>query len=1242
MEQLDLETLRKTATLLSDPASVACACKDISTSVAALGRSFEFAWFCRWHKELCPCRPWQYCALTWGKLKHYSLPQLVQWMLEYASWCAATGVAVKLRRNATAKAHKQLAVGNAVTALHLLCPHARHLLLGYAVTARRHDLVSELVKPVPAFSLSLDLHRVTCTHNSWLTAALAATRCRDPRLMLLLLAASPRPLKKWERRLLVNHAVELGQPEALIQLHIASTSHGKANLQLRHHHLAKAAARTDAGAAAMVQHLLGALPKKILQPKYLLPVYAAACRFANPHVLAVLISHALAAPAQLQLPASMLCAAAAQGAVLPAPLRLVLHALKIRNAQLSQAGTANQQQQQPPATAAAVLGRKRRVPEGITTVTGETPAAAADGTGSAAAVGTGKKRRGSVGVVNTVGNAAAGDEAAAAGSVQLAPTANSGAGDATALPATVRTAATGSAGDRSAIAAGGSPAAAAAGAAATAPPSSNEPAVSPALLARALMHLLGSKFVWKERLGRGKIRHIPTVEAPELSHADFVHTAEGKGFCSMGTDPLRATQYASTVGQLEACQELWGLCGEFGSSMQQQVEEVVCAELDAAGFLGGGMMWSAWGRAVLRWMLRTLPMWKEQHGQEVEKLSQSLPQFSKLKFWEVYTAEGSESEEDSKADYGGSGEGRRDGTSRGPACASSGDGVAGRCREEEEERGKQQHEAAGAAWQQQQDQDQQQQQNKEQQQQNQQQPHKQEQAERQQQQEQRQEQGKEGSQHQQEQQQDQGAREGEGEGDQQQGNQQQQLHEQGQHHHHEQHQGNQQQQLDQEEGAQEGPGGPVGSSEKSKFILEAYTLLSELGIMSLAAGSGHVHTLDSSVIRHLTGAYQQIPLGTEIGPAWGHILQLAVRQCLPGALSWMLGSLNEADRARMGVHPKLAIQALCPWLPGYAAYAARLWVMGAGVVGRGGFGTWQAVIAGGGAGAHGGREGVGRAKRHTVAAGGAVTGGNNDGMASMLHASVSCVAVAGNKLARESRSMPDSAAAALEGAAVALPVSAAATAGYSGTTAAELTAAVSSPWPAALATATGAAVGKVTAPSAALLSDLTPAGLVAAAAKQLQWRSSWVVPVSSSRSWRDALGDVAMSLLEAPWAPTGALSYWLESLRPRTYPDTSGVLTVMERVLGELEKGGVEGLPQGAKGFKSMRGVKNVMLRGDMDVLAAVVTWGTRLPADWGVDSDAEDWDDDDDDGGSDSGNEEEAEDGEGVAEPDGEGDGDM
>ena len=85
---------------------------------------------------------------------------------------------------------------------------------------------------------------------------------------------------------------------------------------------------------------------------------------------------------------------------------------------------------------------------------------------------------------------------------------------------------------------------------------------------------------------------------------------------------------------------------------------------------------------------------------------------------------------------------------------------------------------------------------------------------------------------------------------------------------------------------------------------------------------------------------------------------------------------------------------------------------------------------------------------------------------------------------------------------------------------------------------------------------------------------------SSSSSWRHALGHIAMSLLEATWVPTGAVSYGLACLTPRTYPDTSGVLAVMERVLEELEKGGVEGLPQGAKGFKSMRGLQNVMLRG--------------------------------------------------------------
>ena len=932
MEQLDLEMLRSIATLLSDPGSLAFSCKYISASITSLGRVHEFAWCSRWHKELCPCRPWQYCALTWTKLRRFSLPELVEWMLQYALWCPAAATAVKLPRKATTGAHKQLARGNAVAALRLLCPHPEHLLLVYAATARRQDLVRQLIKSSRELSPSTELpasSKISCIHNARLTAALVASRCGDPHIMLILLASSPRPLNKWERRLLVNHAVELGQPEALMQLDLASTSYATADLQLRHHHLAKAAARTDAEAAAMVQHLLNVLPKKILQPKYLLPVYAAACRFANPHVLAVLVSHVLAAPAQLQLPASMLCAAAAQGAVLPAPFRLVVHALKVHIAQLSQAGPAFHHQQQPAAAAAAFLGRKRKASGEILTAA----AAAADEAGPAAAVGTGRKRRACT----------AGDEAAAvpsAGLVRVTDTANSGAGDTAAAPITATTetpSLTGAAGgglesQAAAAAAAGATAAqparaaaAIAGPAATASPS-NELALFPALLARALMHLLGSKAVWKERLGPGKIRDIRTLQVPSLGHFDLSKLSGLPGFRDVGSDPLLATQYASTTGQLQACQELWEFCGELGSSMQQQVEEVLCVEFYTAGWNGIGPVGGDWGKAGFRWMLRTLPKWKEQNGLMVEKLLQAMPEFDMVGEGQEHKAEGGGSEEDggSGQKEGRDGEGAGD-SSRGAAGAGSG---GSHSVEDEQELDKQA--AVAAARQQQQIQKQQQllkeelDENIEQEggQQQQQQDQGVKRRENQQQLEQPHqgggEGGAEGQQHQQE-------------GGQQEGNQHQhqQLHEQGQ----QQQEGNQQQpKQEEEEGdADEDENGP---SAKTKFLFGAYMALSELCFVC-AAIPWNPHVLDRCLTRYLARSFQHLPPGTEIGSAWINIWQPTVRQCLPGTCSWLLRSLDEGDRAQLGLPNKSIMQAWYPWVPRYAHYAARLWVGGDGVAGGG-------------------------------------------------------------------------------------------------------------------------------------------------------------------------------------------------------------------------------------------------------------------------------------------------------------------
>ena len=1228
MDQLDLETLRNIATLLSDPASLASTCKYISASITGLGRVHEFAWFSRWYKELCPCRPWQYCALTWTRLKRLSLPELVDWMLQYALWCAAAGTAVKLPRKATAGAHKQLARGNAVAALRLLCPHPEHLLLGYAVTARWQDLVRALIKSSRERELSPMVElpassKISCAHNTKLTAALVASRC-DPHIMLILLASFLRPLKKWERRLLVNHAVELGQPEALMQLDLASTSYGTADLQLRHHHLAKAAARPDAGAAAMVQHLLGALPKKILQPKYLLPVYAAACRFANPHVLAVLISHALAAPAQLQLPASMLCAAAAQGAVLPAPLRLMVHALKTHIAQLSQAGTAGQQQQPPAAAAAAVLGRKRRASGQDLTAAGEA-AAAADETGpAAAATGTGKKRRGSPGVVITTRNEAAAGDKAAAGDEAAA--ANSEAGDMTSATAT--TAATGNAGDGAAITSGSRPAAAAAAAAAlSAPPPSNELGLSPALLARALMHLLGSKAVWKEHLGPGKIRSIPTVQVPSLGHVDFSEVSGLAGFRDVGSDPLLATRWASTSGQLEACQELWEFCGELGSSMQQQMEEVLCGDFKAAGWLGIGPVWGNWGRAGLRWMLRTLPKWKEQHGQLVEQLLQALPEYDVMGEGQEHPAEGGGSEEDggSREEGDQDGEGAGD-SSRGAAGASNGSGHLAGSASHSNEKEKEEREkmaAVAGAQQQQQIQAQQQQELDE--------NSELKEHEEGQQQQQDQMGGKRENQHQQEQL-HQGGGEGEAEGQQheQEGGQQegyqqhQQSHEQGQ----QQQEGDQQQEPEHEEGEGDADEDEYALHAKLKFLFDAYMALCELGFVS-AAITQDPHVLDKCLSRHLAELFQRLPAGTEIGTIWFSIWQPAVRQCLPRTCAWFLQSLDEADRAQLGLHSESAMRALCPWVAGYAPYAARMWVKGDWVVGGGRdeIGEQTAAPEGGGGSREG--EGVPRAKRHAAAATAAVggAGASNKGSGSVLRNSAFraavVAAVPASSMPGGSSTWSSAAAAPATGAVASPPEPTAVAAGGVVAAAAELTHA---------GRATAAAAASLFSPAAAAgTAALTshkfiPAGLIAAAESQLQWRSSWVMPVSSSRSWRDALGDVAMTWLEAPWAPPGALSYWLACLT-RTYSDTSGVLAVMERVLEELEKGGVEGLPQGAKGFKSMRGLQNVMLRGDMDVLAAVVTWGMRLPME--QDSDEEGGDDDGDGNGAGSDGSESGSDGE-------------
>ena len=592
---------------LPDPSALVCINKDANTLAGSDEQRSLFRWFRHWHRQVCPCRPWQYCFLTWRRIKHLTDAQIAQWIIDYAKWSSGYPKWEQLSIKAVRRARKHLKAGNATAALAALCPHAKNLLLGYAALAGREHLVRDLLvtRYFPAGSSTyIHLGWASLNHETAFYAAMAASRSGHPRIFLMALAhIEITPDDENSPKLLLNHTVSFGTPECLEQLAIVYNRECKRPLQLRHQHLIKAAARSDSGAAAMVQHLLSNLPPKILQTKYLAHVYAAACRTAHPPVLAVLLASALAAPARLKLPALFLCVAAAQGFILPAPLRLVVKALQLH---LAAAGALNGAAGAEATAAGAEAGAGAAVGAAVGAVTAAVTAAAAAGAAATAA---------EAGAAEEAAAGATALEAAAATAAEAgAATAKEGAGAVAAAagaggtPDVVRATA-GPGGDTKEAAAEGTP------------PLPNPAAppllcFTPTLLVNAFLHLLGSPSPWEEPLGpKSHPLTIPTSTSPHLSVPCPASTGP-----AASSEPLYGTKTPATSGHAAALQELWEFCGALGGDVQEEVRKQLIEEVTVRRLIVWGVCWGPWMTGVLGWCVGGLPGWWGEHYRQYEEL----------------------------------------------------------------------------------------------------------------------------------------------------------------------------------------------------------------------------------------------------------------------------------------------------------------------------------------------------------------------------------------------------------------------------------------------------------------------------------------------------------------------------------------------------------------------------------------------------------------------------------------------
>lgn len=82
--QIDKLLFRHIALFVEDPSSLVCTSK--LARDALRDDDYELEWFNRWHGRLCPCRPWQYAAICWGRLRGADAASIAQWLLPYVEW----------------------------------------------------------------------------------------------------------------------------------------------------------------------------------------------------------------------------------------------------------------------------------------------------------------------------------------------------------------------------------------------------------------------------------------------------------------------------------------------------------------------------------------------------------------------------------------------------------------------------------------------------------------------------------------------------------------------------------------------------------------------------------------------------------------------------------------------------------------------------------------------------------------------------------------------------------------------------------------------------------------------------------------------------------------------------------------------------------------------------------------------------------------------------------------------------